>query len=71
MPLREKYSELITVAYAAGVVDLQVKEQQGRLYLSGVAPSEKVRQKLLELHDKLDGQSDDIILNIKVEQTAG
>lgn len=68
MPLKEKYSELITAAYATGTMNLQVKEQNGRLYLSGVAPSEKVKQKLMDLYHKLDG-SGDVILNIKVGNT--
>lgn len=70
MALRDKYSELITAAYATGVINLQIHEQKGTLYISGLAPSERVRQKLLELHDKLntDHQSGNVMVDIKVEK---
>ncbi len=68
MPLREKYSELITAAYATGVINLQIHEQKGTLYISGLAPSERVRQRLLDLYDKLNThhQPGNVMMDIKV-----
>ena len=69
MALKEKYSELITAAYATGVVNLQIQEQMGTLYISGLAPSENVKQKLLELYDKLNThhQHENVRMDIKVD----
>ena len=69
MALREKYSELITAAYAAGVLDLRLKEQNGILHINGIAPSEQVKQRLFELHNKLltNHQTRELVLDIKVD----
>ena len=53
MALKDKYSELVTAAHAAGVSNLQVREQDRVLYIDGVAPSEEIKQKLWDIYGKL------------------
>ena len=69
MALKEKYSELIRAAHAGGMSSLEVKEQNGILHITGEAPSETVKRKLIELYEQLNSnyQSGDIIMNIHVD----
>ena len=72
MALKEKYSELITAAYATGIANLEVKEQNGRLYINGFAPTEIAKQKLKDLYETLKTtyQTGEVIMNIKFEPVA-
>jgi nucleoid-associated protein YgaU len=73
MALRDKYSELVTTANAAGVTNLQVREQDNVLYIDGVAPSNIVKQKLWDLYGKIDPdyRAGDVIMNISVANSNG
>jgi len=73
MALRDKYSEVVTAANAAGVTNLQVREQDNVLYIDGVAPSNDVKQKLWDLYGKIDPdyRSGDVIMNISVANGNG
>lgn len=68
MPLQDKYKELTDAAVAAGISDLQVKEQDGVLYIDGTAPSGAVKDQLWNTYDKIDPNftSGDLIMNVNV-----
>lgn len=65
MALQDKYKELIDAATAAPVVNLQVREQDGVLYIDGES-SGAVKQQLWDIYEKLDPDyaSGDLMLNI-------
>lgn len=65
MTTQEKYKELTDAATAAGVQDLQVREQDGVLYVDGNA-SGTVKQQLWDIYGKIDPDytSGDLVLNI-------
>lgn len=65
MALAEKYKELTDAASAAGVQNLQVREQDGVLYVDGDAPA-AVKQQLWDIYGKIDPDyvSGDMVLNI-------
>jgi uncharacterized protein YgiM (DUF1202 family) len=68
MALQDKYKELIDAATAAGVANLQVREQDGVLYIDGEAPSGAVKDNLWNTYDKIDPNflSGDVVMNINV-----
>lgn len=65
MALQEKYKELIDTATAAPVVNLQVREQDGVLYIDGESTG-AVKQQLWDIYGTLDPDysSGDLMLNI-------
>lgn len=65
MALQEKYKELIDAATAAGVSELNVREQDGVLYIDG-ATSGTVKQQLWDTYERLDPNytSGDLVMNI-------
>lgn len=65
MALQDKYKELIDAATAAPVVNLQVREQDGVLYVDGES-SGAVKQQLWDIYGKLDPDyaAGDLMLNI-------
>ncbi len=72
MALQEKYKELTDAATAAGISDLQVKEQDGVLYVDGTAPSGAVKDQLWAIYDKIDPNfaGGDLVLNVNVDVAA-
>lgn len=72
MALQSKYQELINAAQSAGVDNLQVREQNNVLYIDGNAPSEKVKNELWDIYNKLDPdyRSADVVMDIKVAEVA-
>jgi uncharacterized protein YgiM (DUF1202 family) len=72
MALQDKYKELTNAATAAGISNLQVREQDGVLYVDGTAPSGAVKDQLWSIYDKLDPNftSGDLILNVDVNTGA-
>ena len=68
MKLQEKYNELVQSAKAAGVQNLQVREQENVLYIDGQAPSQEVKQRLWDVYGKIDPnyRSADVVMNIAV-----
>ena len=72
MALQDKYKELTDAATSAGVSDLQVREQDGVLYIDGTAPSGAVKDQLWSVYDKLDPNylSGDLVLDVKVAMDA-
>lgn len=65
MALQDKYKELIDSATTAGVSNLNVREQDGVLYIDG-ATSGTVKQQLWDTYERLDPNyaSGDLVMNI-------
>jgi SH3 domain protein len=65
MALQEKYKELIETATAQGVNNLNVREQDGVLYIDGDA-SGSIKQQLWDTYERLDPNysSGDVVMNI-------
>ena len=72
MELTDKYKQISDAANAAGISDLQVREQDGVLYIDGTAPSGAVKDQLWNTYDTIDPNftSGDLILNISVSTGA-
>jgi uncharacterized protein YgiM (DUF1202 family) len=72
MALQDKYKELTHAATAAGVTDLKVREQDGVLYIDGVAPSGAVKDQLWNIYGKIDPDflSGDVVMNVNVTDAA-
>jgi uncharacterized protein YgiM (DUF1202 family) len=72
MALQDKYKELTDAATAAGVTDLQVRDQDGVLYIDGVAPSGAVKDRLWDIYGKIDPDflSGDVVMNVNVSDAA-
>lgn len=65
MALQDKYKELIDTATTAGVNGLNVREQDGVLYIDGET-SGAVKQQLWDTYERLDPNyaSGDLVMNI-------
>jgi hypothetical protein len=65
MTLLEKYKELTNTAAATGVQNLNIREQDGVLYVDGEANG-AVKQQLWDVYGKIDPDyvSGDMVLNI-------
>lgn len=72
MALTDKYKPLTDAATAAGIADLQVREQDGILYIDGTAPSGAVKDDLWNTYNTIDPNftAGDLILNITVSTNA-
>lgn len=72
MVLQNKYNELVTAATNSAVANLQVREQEGILYIDGEAPTGAVKDMLWSVYDKIDPNflSGDLVMNINVIATA-
>jgi hypothetical protein len=68
----QKYHELILSAQSAGVMKLYIRELNNILYIDGQTPSEKVKEDLWNLYNKIDPdyRSGDLVLNLKPLQQA-
>lgn len=68
MALQDKYKQLTDAATAAGVANLQVREQDNVLYIDGTAPSGAVKDQLWNMYNTIDPdfRGGDLILNINV-----
>lgn len=72
MSLQDKYQPLVQAATISGIPDLQIKEQDGVMYIDGIAPTGAVKDMLWQMYDKIDPNylTGDLVLNIKVADTA-
>ena len=68
MAVADKYKQLTDAAAAAGVTNLQVREQDGVLYVDGTAPSGAVKDQLWDIYGQLDPNfaGGDLVLNVNV-----
>ncbi len=68
MALQDKYKQLIDTANASGVSNLQVREQDGVLYIDGEAPSGTVKDQLWNTYGTIDPNflSGDVVMNVNV-----
>ena len=68
MALQDKYKELIDTANSSGVSNLQVREQDGVLYIDGDAPDGSTKDKLWDIYNKIDPdfKGGDLVLNVNV-----
>lgn len=68
MALQDKYAELVNTAKTAGVGNLQVREQNGVLYVDGDAPSGAVKDQIWSTYERLDPdfRAGDVVINISV-----
>lgn len=68
MALQDKYKQLVDTATASGMVNLQVREQDGVLYIDGEAPSGSVKDQLWDIYGKIDPNflSGDVVMNVNV-----
>lgn len=73
MALQDKYKELLDAAKAAGVSNLQVREQDNVLYVDGNASSGAVKDQLWAIYNKIDPdyRAGDLVLNVTVATPAG
>jgi uncharacterized protein YgiM (DUF1202 family) len=72
MSLQLKYKSLTDAAAASGIRNLQVREQDGVLYIDGEAPSGAVKDQLWETYGRLDPNflSGDVVMDVKVAAAA-
>jgi Bacterial SH3 domain len=72
MALQEKYKSLIDAATTAGTQNLQVREQDGVLYIDGEVPTGQVKDELWDAYNRIDPdfRSGDLILNVNVSAMA-
>ena len=65
--LSSKYQALTDAATAAGVTDLQAREQDGVMYIDGTAPSGAVKDQIWAKYGEIDPTftGGDLILNLK------
>ena len=70
--LQDKYKELTNAASTSGIQNLQVREQDGVLYIDGVAPNGSVKDQLWNIYNKLDANflSGDVVMNVNVTPAA-
>ncbi len=71
MLAENKYQELINAATISGVANLQVREENGVLFIDGEAPSGAVKDMLWSVYDKLDPNflSGDLVMNVNVSSS--
>ncbi len=72
MALQDKYKELTDAATAAGVTNLQVREEANVLYIDGEAPNGQVKDQLWSIYNKIDPdyRAGDLVMNINVSAMA-
>lgn len=72
MALKEKYRSLTDAATNAGVSNLQVREQDGVLYIDGTAPNGDVKDNLWNTYGQIDPNfsGGDLVMNINVAMDA-
>lgn len=73
MSLQDKYKSLTDSAKSAGVSGLQVREQDGVMYIDGQAPSGAVKDQLWAVYNTIDPdfRAGDLVLNINVATVPG
>ena len=72
MALADKYQSVVDAANQGGVTQMNVQEQGGVLYITGVAPSEAVKQAVWDARTALDPdmRESDLVLTLAVSEEA-
>ncbi len=72
MSLLDKYKSVTDAATAAGVTDLEYREQDGVLYVDGTAPSGEVKDQIWAKYGEVDPNfsGGDMVMNIKTAENA-
>ncbi len=72
MTLQDKYAELINAAHSNGVANFAVRDQDGVLYIDGVAPSVAVKDQLWAIYGQIDPdfRAADVVMNIGIAEGA-
>ena len=73
MSLQDKYKQLIDAANAAGVSNLEVREQDNVLHVDGSAPDGATKDKLWSVYNQIDPdyRAGDLIMNVDVAASSG
>ena len=68
MALADKYQSVVDAANQNGVTDLNVQEQGGVLYITGVAPSEEAKKAVWNARSAMDPdmRESDVVLTLSV-----
>ncbi|MEK6336214.1 MAG: LysM peptidoglycan-binding domain-containing protein [Acidobacteriota bacterium] len=68
MALADKYQSVVDAANQNGVTDLNVQEQGGVLYITGVAPSEEAKKAVWDARTAMDPdmRESDVVLTLSV-----
>lgn len=71
--LQEKYKQLTDAANAAGIGNLQVREEGNVLHIDGEAPTGEAKDNLWNIYNKIDPdfKAGDLIMNIDVAAGTG
>lgn len=72
MNLQDKYRSLTEAATRSGISDLQVREQNGVLYIDGTAPNGSVKDQLWNTYESIDPNfaGGDLVLDIKTSMNS-
>lgn len=72
MALQDKYKAVIDAAQAQAISDLQVREQDGVLYIDGTASSSANKQQIWDIYESVnpDFRDSDMVLNLAVAEGA-
>lgn len=70
MTKQDKYKSLTDLATSSGVSNLQVREQDGVLYIDGTAASGDVKDKLWAEYNRIDPDfaGGDLVLNVQTDR---
>jgi nucleoid-associated protein YgaU len=70
MALADKYQSVVDAANSNGVADLNVQEQGGVLYITGMAPSEEAKQAVWDARSAMDPdmRESDLVLTLGVSE---
>lgn len=73
MALQDKYKALVDKARSSGVSNLQVREQNGVLYIDGDAPTAAVKDQLWDTYGQIDPdfRGGDLVLNVDAKAEVG
>lgn len=73
MALQDKYKALVDKARSSGISNLQVREQNGVLYIDGDAPTAAVKDQLWSTYGQIDPdfRGGDLVLNVDAKAEVG
>jgi nucleoid-associated protein YgaU len=69
MGLKESYSDVVNVAGEVGIADMNVKEEGGKLIITGNAPYQREKDVLWDKIKTHASWADELVADIKVQNT--